>query len=532
MPEVTDSEARGAEETTCRLWWREQGIDRLIAGVFEGGGAKGLLYVGALEAMVEDAEHARWFSAVAGASAGAITATLIAAGLRPEQVGKRTQRALDALRKPTFLSGLRRVRDGVSYLDQDALLDWLRRVLEAQIRLLCCRRGGAGVSFKELYQMTTVELDVVAVDLERQRPIVFNHRLTPKCRVAEAVVASAAIPLAFEWMPLVVPGRRGGIVVDGGVMANFPVFVFKDDSFREWAGLPGIESSTPVVGFLLDEQEGGDRAEADVYVESSLFPRASQWRSEVEAMDKGDRNPVPDDFVPKRRKFRPRREERSTLGRLVRAVTRPMAIAMWPVHKLLFVWIPAFLRWNAGGAKGSWPQPSKGALRTFVNWFDQVVAGTRPWGVLVGGFAAVSVCMGFGAYFAAWRPLAGHIGDWIHGEVSILGGVLGLIFWIAWSVVPIYAWLVISIVFFGAALVHRTVQVTGYGLVKTFLQGPGAPPWAGKASDDHVVRLPVPKEITTLTVSLDEKGMAAALASVREATRTKLRQLERERTGR
>ena len=50
----------------------EREITRLVAGVFEGGGAKGLLYRGAFEGMEEDG---CWFGAAAGAWAGAITAS-------------------------------------------------------------------------------------------------------------------------------------------------------------------------------------------------------------------------------------------------------------------------------------------------------------------------------------------------------------------------------------------------------------------------------------------------------------------------
>ena len=68
--------------------------------------------------------------------------------------------------------------------------------------------------------------------------------------------------------------------------------------------------------------------------------------------------------------------------------------------------------------------------------------------------------------------------------------------------------------------------MTGYGLVKTFLQGPAAPMWAGTAPDDHVVRLPVPPGITTLTVSIGEEEVAAAVEEARKATQAELAQLE------
>jgi predicted acylesterase/phospholipase RssA len=514
------------ETTTRELWWQEQGITRFVAGVFEGGGAKGLLYRGALEAMVEDDDRRCWFSAVAGASAGAITATLIAAGLEPVQVGDEAAKALGTLRKPTLLNGSLRIRNGASYLDQDSLADWLQDVLERHIRELCAEGGGESVTFEELYRLTGIELDVVAVDLNRQRVVIFNYKLTPTCAVTEAVVASTAIPMAFEWRPLSLPQPPFGIIVDGGVMANFPTFVFKDPSFREWAGLRQHPPSVPVVGFLLDEQDRAEVTRPDLYRESSFWPPMSQWGSVVKAIGTSGDKPLPDDFEPERRKFRPHRKRPSTAASLARVLGRPLRIILWPAWKLLFDWMPAVLRRNAGDVRGNWPQPKNPVLRWLVHWFDALIAGTRPWGVFLGGFLAASLCIGVGAYFVAWRPLFRHVGDLISGDVGIIGGIIGLVFWLVWGLVPIYAWMLISIVFFVGWLIHRTVQMTGYGLVKTFLQGPAAPLWAGAASDDHVVRLQVPRGITTLTVSIGDKEVAAALEAARAATCAELRQLE------
>jgi hypothetical protein len=95
-----------------------------------------------------------------------------------------------------------------------------------------------------------------------------------------------------------------------------------------------------------------------------------------------------------------------------------------------------------------------------------------------------------------------------------------------WALVPIYAWIVISLVLGIGSLLHRTVQVTGYGLVRTFLAGAGPPVWTGTASDDHVVRLRVPRGIDTLAVSLGPDGVTAALNAAREETRSQLRQVD------
>lgn len=72
-------------------WWEDASVVKhRLAGVFEGGGAKGAAYAGALQATLA---KGCWFGAVAGASAGAITAALIAAGLNPDQMAAESKAA-------------------------------------------------------------------------------------------------------------------------------------------------------------------------------------------------------------------------------------------------------------------------------------------------------------------------------------------------------------------------------------------------------------------------------------------------------
>jgi predicted acylesterase/phospholipase RssA len=498
--------------TTARLWWHERGITRLVAGVFEGGGAKGVLYGGALQGMLEED---CWFGAAAGASAGAITATAIAVGLQPDEVGRETESGLDALGRPTALSGLLRVRDGASYLDQDSMRTWLGDLLERQVEALCGEPDGRTITFGELHALTEgFELDVVAVDLARQHRVVFNYMLTPNCSVASAVVASAAIPLAFESMLLYVPQGRpaGGVIVDGGVLANFPSFVFKDASYRTWAGMPPL--GLPVVGFLLDEEVGSPGVQPALYRESVFLSFDSEDASASGLAERAGP------------RFRPRRAEPSIVGRAARAVGKALRLVTWPAWKLLFDWIPAALRWNAGGQRGHWPPPKSPALRSLVGWFDGVMTGIRPGAVLLGGFLAATLCIGIGAYTVAWRPLADHVGQVLSGDETILGATVGTLVMVVWALVPIYAWMAISLVLGVGWVLHRTVQITAYGLVKTFLAGSGAPVWTGAAADDHVVRLNVPAGIDTLGISLPKHEVDAALNAARQETRAGLRQLD------
>jgi hypothetical protein len=80
--------ALSRDGTGANIWWSRHS---LINGVFKGGGARGLAYAGALQAV--EAQKL-WFAGVAGASAGAIAAALIAAGLRPEDIARKASDGL------------------------------------------------------------------------------------------------------------------------------------------------------------------------------------------------------------------------------------------------------------------------------------------------------------------------------------------------------------------------------------------------------------------------------------------------------
>ncbi|MDP2293130.1 MAG: patatin-like phospholipase family protein [Actinomycetota bacterium] len=248
---------------------------RLVNGVFKGGGAKGIAYAGALTAM---RERGLWFRSVAGASAGAITAALIAAGMQPDELEAAVPEGLAATRAPKLQRiGKAIIGHATSVFESSGLRAWLDTTLAARIG----KTDGSPVTFAELHAATGIELYVVAMDLANGLPVVFCRRTTPLVEVAGAVTSSSAIPGAFP------PGRGvfsspddGAVVhqfVDGGTWANYPSFVFQDRSFRAWlrAATQALghwteeddevwrqEAERPVVGFILGEPAPLERRQA------------------------------------------------------------------------------------------------------------------------------------------------------------------------------------------------------------------------------------------------------------------------------
>jgi Patatin-like phospholipase len=236
---------------------------RFVNGVFKGGGAKGTAYAGALEAIKA---HKVWFKSVAGASAGAITAALVASGMDPDEVkeavpsGLKVAGAGKAKRAINAIFGEER-----SIFAGDGLRTWLDGLMRQKIG----KQAAGPVTFAELFAATGIELYVVVMDLANGQPVVFCRRTTPGVEVAGAVVSSSAIPGAFPAGRGVFEASDNGTVihqfVDGGSWANYPSFVFEDWSFRTWLHHQAEQSRTwdeaawdeenkrPVVGFILGD---------------------------------------------------------------------------------------------------------------------------------------------------------------------------------------------------------------------------------------------------------------------------------------
>jgi len=210
---------------------------RLAQAVFKGGGVKGIGLVGALA--VAEERGWRWRS-VAGTSAGAIPAALAAAGYRAPEL-KAIIGELD----------LRQFEDGGGLKPLNLLLhEGLYKgqvVIDLVQRLLGQRLGKAEVTFRDL----PVRCMVVTADLTHRRLLVFPddlagapyHLPDPLAfPVAHAVRASVSIPFFFEPYRLALPGGVTATLVDGGLLSNFPIHLFRPE---------GKAPAVPTFGFSL-----------------------------------------------------------------------------------------------------------------------------------------------------------------------------------------------------------------------------------------------------------------------------------------
>ena len=201
--------------------------------VFEGGGVKGIGLAGAFSALEQRGfRHKR----VAGTSAGAITAALVAAGYTAAELDEILLKVPFAEFKDTgWEDKLPLVGRGASILlelgiyEGNFFQNWITELLEAKgITTFGQLADDAAESQSERYR-----LKVIASDVTHRRMLVLpddaeHLGIEPdELEIAYAVRMSMSIPVFFE--PVIHPNRltKGQhLIVDGGMLSNFPVWLF------------------------------------------------------------------------------------------------------------------------------------------------------------------------------------------------------------------------------------------------------------------------------------------------------------------
>ena len=286
--------------------------------VFEGGGAKGMVFVGALEELFGSSNYS--FGRLLGTSAGAITAVSLASGFTPEAMldslaekdehGKSVfegflgdpapfdadavhhstiRKLLGELNMPFVpdfaeekiddwiarrLASSERGRHLYSFVERggwfsaDPFVAWMERKLNEVERDGQPRQLGAS-TLEEFFAATGVEMTLIAADTTWSRMLLLNHRTAPDLPVVWAARMSMSVPLLWqevEWQAAWGPYHTwnptserldpnniaGHVVVDGGLLSNFPISLFMADR-EDVAAVVGPPQHKNVLGLLIDE---------------------------------------------------------------------------------------------------------------------------------------------------------------------------------------------------------------------------------------------------------------------------------------
>lgn len=231
--------------------------------VMEGGGIKGIAYGGALKEL-ENRGIMESIVRVAGTSAGAIQASLVAVGYSAEEITNIVANTpIEAFNDDGFLTkGSRRLIKKFGWFQGDSFLEKMENLVHL-------RTGNANLTFAELHDLAKAypfrDLYVTGCNLTEQKVEVFSYETYPNMRIVDAVRISMSIPLYYRAVWLTKEGKvvedpnpsdDCRLFVDGGLLMNYPVEIFDNTNYlKNYEGEQQPIFNEETIGFRLERCE-------------------------------------------------------------------------------------------------------------------------------------------------------------------------------------------------------------------------------------------------------------------------------------
>lgn len=231
--------------------------------VMEGGGIKGIAYGGAMLEL-EEKGILKDIVRVAGTSAGAIQASLLAVGYSATEISDIIANTpVESFNDDGFISrGTKRLFNDFGWFKGDSFLATMEQ-------LIFDRTGNRNLTFKDLHLLSTTypfrDLYVVGADLTEQKSVIFSHETYPNMRVADAVRISMSIPIYYRALWVNPEGKvienpnpedKCHLFVDGGILMNYPIEIFDDSRFLSKPSSAGKKVfNKETIGLRLDRME-------------------------------------------------------------------------------------------------------------------------------------------------------------------------------------------------------------------------------------------------------------------------------------
>ena len=185
-----------------------------IVPIFSGGGTRLAAHIGILKGLNDlDIQ----FDTIVGVSGGSIVAALYASGYSLDDI---YQLSLDTNFKQFREFSLLRLFYKGGLASGDRFEKWMDQQLN-------------GKRFCDL----SLDLSILATDINGGGPVVFNKRVTPNFKVSKAIRYSMSIPLIFSF-----ERYKDHVMVDGAILSE-------DALFEDWRG-----DGTPSVCFRLKSE--------------------------------------------------------------------------------------------------------------------------------------------------------------------------------------------------------------------------------------------------------------------------------------
>ena len=184
-----------------------KGIEYFV--IFGGGGIRGVSYVGAYKALLENNIK---ITGYAGSSIGSVFATLCAVGYNLEEIKKFfCSISIEFFKDINFNFG-----NQIALSKGELLLEWMRDKIEKQFYKNAYKKGQMPpVKFKDIKE----DLIIYSTDLTNNKYHEFSKECTPEAEIALAVRASVSMPGLFKPLDI-----NDNMIVDGDLAKSWPLW--------------------------------------------------------------------------------------------------------------------------------------------------------------------------------------------------------------------------------------------------------------------------------------------------------------------
>ena len=193
--------------------------------VFEGGGVRGIAYVGIMRKLQEKGILSN-IKNVGGSSAGSQMATLVALGFTVKEIQEiMVELPIESFRDNSCgcFRDIYRFINEFGYNKGEFMNNYFEDIIK-------CKTGIKKATFQNLYDITNKHLKITGTCLDTESLEIFDHINTPDMPVSLAIHISSCIPFFFKAVKY-----NGKTYIDGGCLKNFPLDLFIDDEGKTLA---------------------------------------------------------------------------------------------------------------------------------------------------------------------------------------------------------------------------------------------------------------------------------------------------------
>lgn len=187
--------------------------------IFEGGSTRGFAYLGAIKKLDQMGLLSK-FKRFAGTSAGSLFAAFLAAGFSADEMMELKDKLDFSSLARNYLLYCYRIFTNYGLHSPDTIRSEFATILSKKV--------DPEITLSELYKLTGKDLVIVTTCLNTEKGVFLHYTTHPNMKLLDAMICSISIPVVFQ--PTILKDENGNsnYYVDGGLMDNYPIWVFND----------------------------------------------------------------------------------------------------------------------------------------------------------------------------------------------------------------------------------------------------------------------------------------------------------------